>query len=260
MSDSEKKCLLLVDDNEFLLRCLGEHLESMGFEVATAPSAERALKTLDQTAPDLIILDLLMPGMGGMGFLKRILSEEGSLRYPVLILTVRPAADDFCSSVGVAGFLCKTCSLEELVGTIKEILSRPSPVEKEEALPPPRKRILIAEDDGHIVESLKRMFEEVDYEVEVLGSGAEVLDSALASKPAAILMKQVLPGMNGSAVAAEVSRHTELKRVPIVLYDETRAFEGRRRGGYTAPEGVKTFLPTAETTLLFEATQKVLRR
>lgn len=261
MKSASDTCILLVDDNEFLLRCLGKHLASLGFRVLTALRADEALALLRDHTPDLIVLELVMPGMGGMAFLKRILGEDGKPQYPVLVLTVRTSAEEFCCDLGVEAFLSKTCSWEELTDTILDILAKAPELvaapEPEEPVSSPR--VLLAEDEERISRNVVHILEEHDYDVEVVSTGPQVLEQVKRAPPDLILMKQVLPGMNGSAVARELSRRPALAKVPVVLYDETRAFEGRRRGGVQVPEGVKMFLPTAEAALLFDAVCEVVK-
>ena len=76
-------CILLVDDHEHLLTTLGDYLRFEGFDVLTAPDGRQGLMRIRERSPDLIILDVSMPGMGGCEFLDRI-SEDGSSIYEII--------------------------------------------------------------------------------------------------------------------------------------------------------------------------------
>ena len=67
-----KRKILLVDDDASLLATLGDFLESEGYEVAKAASGEKALAMLRISQPELIVLDMSMPGIGGMGVLDEL--------------------------------------------------------------------------------------------------------------------------------------------------------------------------------------------
>ncbi|MBV5332248.1 response regulator, partial [bacterium] len=70
--ETNKRKLLLVDDDPSLLETLGDFLTFEGYEVLCAASGEEALVKMRPFQPDLIILDMGMPGMGGTGFMDRI--------------------------------------------------------------------------------------------------------------------------------------------------------------------------------------------
>ena len=75
MDAGDKKRILLIDDDTSLLLTLSDFLIHEGYQVVTANSGEQGLKRLDEVDPDLIILDMNMPGMGGVGFLREISSQ-----------------------------------------------------------------------------------------------------------------------------------------------------------------------------------------
>jgi len=90
-----KRKLLLVDDDQSLLETLGDFLSFEGYEVLCAVSGEDALVKMRPFQPDLIILDMGMPGMGGTGFLDRITQPDGHTLYPVLVLTARASMAEY---------------------------------------------------------------------------------------------------------------------------------------------------------------------
>jgi CheY-like chemotaxis protein len=83
------KKILLVDDDPNICMMLGDFLMSEGYEISTVHSGEEALTILKQYKPDLIILDMGMPGMGGTGLLEHISAPTGYFPTPVLVLTAR---------------------------------------------------------------------------------------------------------------------------------------------------------------------------
>ncbi|MBN2373495.1 response regulator [bacterium] len=77
--------VLTVDDESMICEMIGSFLESKGYAVKTALSGEAAMNVIDQGVPDLILLDMIMPGMGGDAILKEIKSHYKDL--PVIMVT-----------------------------------------------------------------------------------------------------------------------------------------------------------------------------
>ena len=228
MTESSKRRILLVDDNTHLLVTVSDFLAYEGFEVTRAESAEEALEQLETGKPDLIVLDISMPGMGGMGFLKRISESDGTLRYPVLVLTARGALEEFFGSVPVQGFLAKPCSEQELVDKIKSILEQQAaraPQPRAESL-----RILLAEDDTAMADRICKVFrgEWPLCEIKLVSKGPEVLENAVLFSPDISLIKQVMHGMNGADVVSLLGQIPKISRIPVILYSEDREAENGR--------------------------------
>ncbi len=230
------KRILLVDDDKDLLRSLTDYLVFEGYEVVVAHNGKDALVRMDARAPDLLVLDINMPGMGGIEFLRRIQRPDGSLPFPTLILTARSAMQAFFDGVPVDGFLAKPCSQEQLVTAVRQILS----AKDDEAPPaPPATRTLhVCDNDPERARQLQAVCERAGYEVVVAMPGSEVLERACAELPDAILMSEILPSMNGSSVASIVRAMPSTHSIPIVLYDESRTEDDELKFAWKIPEGV----------------------
>lgn len=251
--------ILLIDDDKSLLTTLGDFLESEGYEVITASSAEQALKKLEQETPNLVILDISMPGMGGVGFLKEITRTEGQPRYPVLVLTARANMAEFFSSVEVDGFIAKPCEPEELVSEVNRIiLTRQSAVQSGVISELPRQRkVLVAEDDMAVAAKVCDVFIRAGLGAVSVHRGPEVLEKAIIQKPDVIIMKRVLTGMNGDAVAGVLSSIPTTQDIPIVLYDDT-APKNLEPKFLTASAMIKKFVRSSNPAEIFDAVSEVL--
>ena len=116
--------LLVVDDEPNIVELLSASLRYAGFEVETATSGTQAVEVARRFAPDLLILDVMMPGMDGFDVVKRL--RSGGNRYPVLFLTARDATEDKVTGLTLGGddYVTKPFSLEEVIARIRAILRR----------------------------------------------------------------------------------------------------------------------------------------
>ncbi len=116
--------ILVIEDDQALALGLRINLEAEGYEVLHALSAEDGIGILDSSSVDLVVLDLMLPGMDGIEALHRIRREN--LKLPVLILTARSTVDDKVEGLksGADDYLTKPFHLEEFLLRIKRMLDR----------------------------------------------------------------------------------------------------------------------------------------
>lgn len=245
--------LLLVDDDPAIMLTIGDKLQSLGYKVIKATSAEEANVQLTRAQPDLIILDISMPGMGGMGFLKTISNPDGTLRHPVLVFTARSVLSDFFHDLGVAGFLAKTAAPERLIEEIQRITERrkstPAPAP---ASPAPR-AILLVEDDGAVKETLLRFFQRKNFEAWSVDRGSQLFKAVLDRRPDIIFVKYYLPDMNGPALAQRLAGEEFTRGIPVVLYDESGIHPARASFPH-----VHAYSPSADGEELLNAMRKAI--
>lgn len=117
------KKILVVDDKKELRTLLKQYLSQEGFEVALAEDGQKALFVARQVKPDLIILDLMMPEMGGYEFL-RVYGREAST--PIIILTAKLEENDkvLGLELGADDYITKPFSMRELTARVRAVLRR----------------------------------------------------------------------------------------------------------------------------------------
>jgi CheY-like chemotaxis protein len=116
--------VLIVDDERPNRELLQIMLEPEGYELSVATSGEEALASVARHAPDLVVLDIMMPGMNGYVVMSRLKANPATRHIPVLVLS---SLDDQNSrahgaGAGADGFLSKPVSRRELCGLVQTLL------------------------------------------------------------------------------------------------------------------------------------------
>ena len=125
MEEKETKKILIIEDHKDMLLILGRFLEEEGFLVSGAETAEMGLDSFRQEQPDLILLDLMLPGMSGLEALQIFRAETNGTTYvPILIITAKSGIEDIVNGLGLGAddYLVKPFNLEELKARINTAL------------------------------------------------------------------------------------------------------------------------------------------
>ena len=114
--------ILFVDDDESLLQLYGEEWEEEGYEVILARDGQEALPKFMKEKPDLVVMDIRMPGMTGIEAMGRILGKN---RYvPVILNTAFPQYRENFMAWGAEAYVVKSSDLRELKQTIREVFGK----------------------------------------------------------------------------------------------------------------------------------------
>ncbi len=116
--------VLIVDDDQLLLRLLEINLNKVGCRVLMALDGPTALRIASEQAPDLILLDLMMPRMDGWEVMRQLKESEATRDIPVIIVTgkVDPATRSRILELGASDFVAKPFDVIELRKMIREML------------------------------------------------------------------------------------------------------------------------------------------
>ena len=117
--------VLVVDDAAPVRSQVEAVLVPAGCEVVTATCGEDALEILAENIPDLFVVDINMPGMGGVELIRAVRQTQGCLSTPIFVLTAEstPALVDECKSLGVTAWMIKPCNADALVRGVKRVLA-----------------------------------------------------------------------------------------------------------------------------------------
>jgi CheY-like chemotaxis protein len=122
--------ILVVDDDPRLLHVVSMYLNIEGYEVETAPNGEEGLRIVEQRRPDLVIFDVMMPGIDGLEACRRIKSNPETRDVPVVLFTALSRTDDVEQgrAAGANRFINKPFSLIGLGAVIRSFLAEDTPV------------------------------------------------------------------------------------------------------------------------------------
>jgi len=181
---------LVVDDEAPLVALVRSYLEREGFDVETAGDGERAVELVRDTAPDVVVLDVMLPGIDGIEVCRRIRSFSDAY---ILMLTARAEEVDKIVglSTGADDYLTKPFSPGELVARIRTLLRRPRRAATAE--PPPRRF------GDLVVDPLAREVRRGRELVELTRLEFDLLDALAASPRVAFTRQQLLERVWGPA-------------------------------------------------------------
>ncbi|HEY6406497.1 MAG TPA: response regulator transcription factor [Ktedonobacteraceae bacterium] len=115
--------ILVVDDEREIVRALKRSLSAQGFTVLTASSGEEAVEVVSQQHPDLLLLDLLLPGMSGLEVCRRIRKTSN---VPIIVLSVKDAEHDKVEALdlGADDYIAKPFGMKEVLARVRVALRR----------------------------------------------------------------------------------------------------------------------------------------
>jgi two-component system, cell cycle response regulator DivK len=117
--------ILVVEDHPLNLKLVRDVLEAAGFEVDAATSGEEGVRLAADRPPDLVLMDLQLPGIDGVEAMRRMRSQPVALAVPIVAVTALAMAEDQAAvtRAGFDGYIEKPISVRALVGQVRHLLS-----------------------------------------------------------------------------------------------------------------------------------------
>ncbi len=127
------KRILIVEDEDAIREMVAFALRRAGFEVDEVSDAAQAQTRIFERAPDLLLLDWMLPDMSGIELARRLRREKGSTELPIIMLTAKGEEDDKIRGLdaGADDYVTKPFSPRELIARIRAVLRRVSPLDEE---------------------------------------------------------------------------------------------------------------------------------
>jgi two-component system KDP operon response regulator KdpE len=187
--------VLVVDDEPQIRRALAVNLRARGYEVDLAETGEQALELAARHHPDVVVLDLGLPGIGGVEVIEGL---RGWSRVPVIVLSVREAESDKVAALdaGADDYVTKPFGMDELLARLRSALRRAAPAEEEAVVTTP---------DFAIDLAAKRVVNATGEEVRLTPTEWQIVEVLVQHRGKLVAQKQLLQEVWGPAYEKETN-------------------------------------------------------
>ena len=199
--------VLIVDDDPDLPALMRAALNEKNIIATFCPDGMDALKSIMRQKPDLIVLDIMMPGLSGHEVLSRLKKDPTMTDIPIVMLSQSTQDHDLVNSIrsGAIDYISKPFQPQDLVTRIDGLLKASG------------RTVVIADNDPMIVHLLKSKFEFEGYRVVTAGDGQKALDLIAKYKPDLVLLDIIMPALDGTAVIHRMRQLPKTKDVPVLI-------------------------------------------
>jgi signal transduction histidine kinase/DNA-binding response OmpR family regulator len=196
--------VLVIDDEPAVYEILNRTLTKYGFRVEAAASGEEGLRLARKLRPQIITLDVMMPGMDGWAVLTQLKSDRDLADIPVIMLTIMDNRN-LGYSLGAADYLTKPIDRDRLSSVLLRYRRDAG------------NNVLIVEDDPEAREMLRRLLQNDGWAVAEADNGRTALEHLARQRPAMVLLDLMMPEMDGFEFIVEMNRHEEWKSSPVIV-------------------------------------------
>jgi len=221
--------VFVIEDDEVVAEIYKTKLRAEGYEVKTAFSGEDGLERLGDSKPDLLLLDMMLPGLSGADLLMLLRAREQFRNLPIVAFTASdsPEVMDEAARLGATKVLSKGAYTPgEIVARITEILSAlPRNFQSDVLLlqsisdwTPPAGRVLVVEDDPIVLALVKDVIEEEGYTVVTAGDGREAYKILETDKNFAGGIFDVrMPFIQGPDLVRHMQSNKRMMKIPVLI-------------------------------------------
>jgi DNA-binding response OmpR family regulator len=205
--------VLIIDDSLTVRMDLAEAFAAAGFEPLPCGTAREARATLSSHPVDLIVLDVILPDADGIDLLKELRGGTTAALIPVLLLSTEAEVKHRIRGIqtGANEYVGKPYDRSYVVAKARELIPR-----RHSDLPA-RSSVLVVDDSETFREALRAALAAAGHDVLTAATGEDGLRLAAASRPSAILVDGVLPGIDGATVIRRLRLDAALRRTPCLL-------------------------------------------
>lgn len=239
--------ILIADDDKLLTSVYSQAFESAGYQTAIANDGNEAIDQLLNYKPDLILLDLLLPGIDGIDVLRFIRSNPKLENLPVYIVSNSSYFSGVVQTAwkeGATKFIQKgEFSITGLVDEVRKSIPSSGyiptgahenlPIDyqlaQKSSLPSGPKSALIADDDRTIHGVLAFFLGQAGFKIESAFNGLQALEMARHQKPSVLILDVTMPVKDGFATLAEWKQDPELRSIPVIMLTASKDQENESK-------------------------------
>lgn len=198
--------ILVIDDDVKVRDLLERILTNDGHQVITAEDGNAGLRLAEERRPDAITLDVVMPGgKDGWDVLRALKESPVTQAIPVIMVSVM-AEQENALALEVEDYLIKPIDVERLSRVISRVTQQS-----------PQRNLLLVDDDVASLESMSRILEAAGWSTVLAHDGFEALAVLNRTRPAAIVLDLLMPGMDGFEFLQHLREDLHLKSIPVIV-------------------------------------------
>jgi DNA-binding response OmpR family regulator len=281
MANQEKATILIVEDNPLTIQTLIEYLKKLELKTLVARSGEEAFRQIESDKPDLILLDVLLPGIDGFETCRRLKSNSSNREIPVIFLTALSETEDKVQGFEAGGvdYITKPFDFKEVAARIntrltiqrlqRRLKARNTGLTSGEKKPGRGEKItvLIVDDNAMTVQIIMGYLKGLGYDTLGAQSGEEALKCSVASQPDLILLDILMPGLDGFETCRRLKSNPATKDIPVIfmtalteMSDKITAFEAGGVDYITKPHHYAEIVARVNAHLTIRTLQKQLQK
>jgi signal transduction histidine kinase/DNA-binding response OmpR family regulator len=200
--------VLVVDDDADVRELMARYLSREGFAVECAASGPEGLAAAAARKPDVITLDVLMPGMDGWAVMAALKSDPALEKIPVIMVTLLDQKE-FGYALGVSDYLTKPVDRDKLARIMAKYRNQPDAGD-----------VLVVDDDPNAAEMICKLLANGGYPWRLAASGQEALARVRDRKPALVLLDLLMPEMDGFEFVRELQADPAMSDLHIIIVTE----------------------------------------
>jgi len=240
----DKSTILLVEDNPLTLYVLIEYLERLNLKTSVARSGEEALRQVESLKPDLILLDVMMPGIDGFETCRRLKGNINTQDIPVMFITALSSTSERVKGFEAGGidYITKPFDFKEVAARVesrltiqklqRKLKTRDTLVSFGEpiSMTDEKATILIVEDNAMTLHLLIGYLDKFGFHTIGAESGEDALELANQTVPDVVLLDVMLPGIDGFETCRQLKRNSNTRDVPIIFMTALTDAEAKIKG------------------------------
>ena len=205
--------ILVVDDNPTNLKLVSDVLEFEGYDILKAVDAEEAQVVLAASLPDLILMDIALPGMDGLTLTRKLKAEERTRGIRIVALTAfaMRGDDQKALDAGCDGYITKPIDTRKLSDQVALFLARASGQSRRSRI-----QILVIEDHAVDLKLAELVLSTDGHNVSTAEAAEKAFAAIREARPQLILLDLDLPGMDGFAIARKLKGDPDTRDIHIV--------------------------------------------
>ncbi len=236
-ADENRHTILVIEDNHLNLKLVRDLIRIHHYGVLEANTAETGVELAQLHKPDLILMDIELPGISGLEATQRIRQTPELRGIPVIALSANAMAEDKdkAFAAGCDDYITKPIDIKSFPKTIQRHLPKPTERKRVPELAGASElvrghRLLVVDDDPLNIKLLAAQLVSKGYQVATACDGRAALNRVATDPPDLILLDIMMPGIDGYAVTRRLKANPETKDIPIILVTALTGDDEKERG------------------------------